>query len=289
MTIWYAQMASQPITAANQWNAAPDGSGAWLAWGNLAPDDVLCANGKTNVYVTTSFTCQRITTAGGANGGQFLVQNGVWTYTLSCYVVAGTSVCLRIDNTGGTITVIGNATGGSGNSCHGIWKYSGAGAVLLYGNAVGGTGNSAMGVQSANDGAVTIFGNAVGGTNWAAYGATGNGLNAMVTVVGNVINSAQAPGVAGLYRWQPASPAHYFQIAVDETTNRRYTVAPSRGDVRDGVEYGYDGETLADGTLVIPSAVDVRSGVAYGADGTELTGTLLPGGVPLIGPGGLVG
>ena len=91
--------------------------------------------------------------------------------------------------------------------------------------------------------------------------------------------------------WQPASVAHYWQVALDGTSNQRYTIPPVQGNVRNGVNYGYYGEALNGGTLVLPAITDVKLGVGYGEDGTEYDGQLVAGGggVPLIGPGGLVG
>ena len=130
MAIWYAQLASTDVSAANQWNAAPDGSGAWLTWANLQPTDVLCANGKTNLYVSSGFTCAAITTSGtygggtGAGGGRFYITTGAKTFTLRCNVVAGTTYCLRTDHSSGTVAVVGDVTAGSAaNSAYGIYKY----------------------------------------------------------------------------------------------------------------------------------------------------------------------
>jgi hypothetical protein len=80
-------------------------------------------------------------------------------------------------------------------------------------------------------------------------------------------------------------------VALDGTSNQRYTIPPVQGNVRNGVNYGYYGEALNGGTLVLPAITDVKLGVGYGEDGTEYDGQLVAGGggVPLIGPGGLVG
>jgi len=127
VAIWYAQLAGTDVSAANQWNAAPDGSGAWLTWENLGAADVLCANGKTNLYVSSGFTCGSITTSGGgigADGGYFVVPPGAQTFTLTTDIVAGTTYCLRTDHSSGTVAVVGDVTAGSAaNSAYGIYKY----------------------------------------------------------------------------------------------------------------------------------------------------------------------
>ena len=112
-----------------------------------------------------------------------------------------------------------------------------------------------------------------------------------ITVIGSLVDSATCGAAYGKIYWQPASVAHYWQVAVDGSNNQRYTLPPLEGKVRLGVNYGYYGEALNDGTLVLPAITDVKLGVGYGEDGTEYEGELVAGGggVPLIGPGGLVG
>ena len=85
--------------------------------------------------------------------------------------------------------------------------------------------------------------------------------------------------------------AHYHQMPWNGSYNFRYTVPPMAQNVRDGVQRGYMLEVPDNGTLQIPAEADVKLGVGYGGGGTEFTGTLAAGGggVPLIGPGGLVG
>ena len=91
--------------------------------------------------------------------------------------------------------------------------------------------------------------------------------------------------------WQPASMAHYHQTPWNGSYNFRYTVPPMAQNVRDGVQRGYMLEVPDNGTLQIPAEADVKLGVGYGGGGEEFEGTLAAGGggVPLIGPGGLVG
>lgn len=339
------------MSAANQWNAAPDGSGAWLTWANLQPTDVLCANGKTFLYISSGFTCGSITTSGGgigADGGRFDVQTGAKTFTLTTDIVAGTSPCLIIGHSSGTVAVIGDVTGGGYQYAYGIWKSTGAGtltvegailggtatishgrdcyglyhqaagsATVVTGSATGGTSQLSQGICVTGVGAtVTLNGNATGGTYsntmYITAGVCNNSATAVVTVNGNAVagTGVAAPGVYGLagpvvvvgslvdsaacgaaygkVYWQPASVAHYWQVAWNGSNNQRYTIPPVQGNVRNGVNYGYYGEALNDGTLVLPAITDVKLGVGYGEDGTEYDGQLVAGGVPLIGPGGLI-
>lgn len=340
MATWYAQLAATDVSAANQWNAAPDGSGAWLTWANLGAADVLCANGKTNLTIAAGFTCGSITTSGGgigANGGGFIVASGV-TPTATCNVVAGTTTCLSVA-AGRTITITGDVTGGSATNAYGVYANGGtititgavtggsaygaygafaqnAGAITITGAVTGGSAATAFGAYAATAGTITINGTVTAGATWSAYGAFCNDASGSLTIVGSIINSnTGGPGVAGLYYWQPASVAHYWQVAWNGSLDQRYTEAPGEESVRYGLQFGYNGVTLMTGSMVVPAVTDVRAGVGYddeaktlgtlalpaeadvktgvgyGGDGTEYTGTLVAGGggVPLIGPGGLVG
>lgn len=348
MTVWYAQNATTNIDAAGQWNDAPGGGGNVLTWANLDPADVLCANGKNPIYVNGSFTCAAITTAGGgigADGGKFLVQTGARTYTLTCNVVAGTTTCLQIDHSSGTITVIGDVTAGGTANASGIHKFTGAGALaitgaitgggttnargllveaggsttLVTGSATGGTGAVSHGILLVAAATVTLNGTATGGTyvntQYMAAGICNNhasgvltvngtvsagtgpsapgawGALGPVTVIGSLVDTATCSAAYGAIYWRPASMAHYHQTPWNGSYNFRYTVPPMAQNVRDGVQRGYMLEFPDNGTLQIPAEADVKLGVGYGGGGTEYEGELVAGGggVPLIGPGGLVG
>ena len=358
------------MSAANQWNAAPDGSGAWLTWANLQPTDVLCANGKTFLYVSSGFTCGSITTSGGgtgADGGLFYVQTGAKTFTLTTDIVAGTKTCLQIDHSSGTVAVIGDVTAGGTANAYGIHKFAGAGTLTVEGAITGGTLNGVYGLYQQATCTVVVTGAAIGGSTTNVHGiyvgganasmtlygtATGNaGVNGIsagvcnnsatavvtvngivtggndklapgvygqagpVVVVGSLVDSATCGAAYGKIYWQPASVAHYWQVAWNGSLDQRYTEAPGEESVRYGLPFGYNGVTLMTGSMVVPAVTDVRAGVGYddeaktlgtlalpaeadvktgvgyGGAGTEYTGTLVAGGggVPLIGPGGLVG
>ncbi len=225
-------------------------------------------------------------TGGTADRGGMRQSAGYLTVTGTIRGMStGYSLGLTVTNC--TVLITGDAIGGSGGSAYGVQAGSGA-VVTMNGTATGGRGSA--GIATVHPTAVvTVNGNAVGGTGVAAPGVYGYG--GPVTVVGSLVDSAATSAVAGKIYWQPASVAHYWQVAIDGSTNQRYTIPPLEGKVRLGVNYGYYGEALVGGQLHLPAIADVKAGVGYGDDGTEFTGTLVAGGggVPLIGPGGLVG
>ncbi|HGP6087964.1 TPA: hypothetical protein ACLNTW_003744, partial [Vibrio cholerae O1] len=142
-----------------------------------------------SLYVSSGFTCATITTSGGgtgADGGQFLVQTGAKTFTLTTDIVAGTSICLRTDHSSGTVAVIGDVTAGSAaNSAYGIHKNSGAGTLTVEGTVTGATNRaSGFGISCAS-GATVITGAVVGGTNTSNNNPCGVYVNGACTVTIN--------------------------------------------------------------------------------------------------------
>lgn len=287
-----------------------------------------------------------LTINGNLIGGSTYKSKGLYLAAGSVIVNAGTiqggavaaaDACGILGNTSGTVAVTANniiggnwspgiyastgtgswtitaaaITGGS-NDYRGYGVYhNGTGTMLIYGPV---TGGAAVGVRKAADGLVTINGTVSAGSAAAAAGAT-NGTTTPMTIIGSLVDSAAASAVAGKIYWQPASVAHYWQVAWNGSLDQRYTESPGEESVRYGLQFGYNGVTLMTGSMVVPAVTDVRAGVGYddeaktlgtlalpaeadvkagvgyGGDGTEYTGTLVAGGggVPLIGPGGLVG
>jgi hypothetical protein len=103
--------------------------------------------------------------------------------------------------------------------------------------------------------------------------------------------------------WQPVAGVHYHKVFYSAGAARYYSPPLDRGNVRFtpaapgdfppdvGTTFaGFNSSGVAEyGTLVVPAEADVKSGEPYGAGGTEYTGTLVAGGGPLVGSGGLVG
>jgi hypothetical protein len=80
--------------------------------------------------------------------------------------------------------------------------------------------------------------------------------------------------------------------ALRQARNVRFTpAAPGDFPPDVGTTFaGFNSSGVAEyGTLVVPAEADVKSGEPYGAGGTEYTGSLVAGGGPLVGSGGLVG
>jgi len=189
----------------------------------------------------------------------------------------------------GTLTITGAVTGGSGLGAHGALNQS-TGAITIYtGPVTGGSAKDAHGAWNNSTGAITINGTVAASSTARAFGVYNNSTG-VITVIGSLVDTAQCSAYAGAIFWQPASMAHYHQTPWNGSYNFRYTVPPMAQNVRDGVQRGYMLEVPDNGTLQIPAEADVKLGVGYGGGGTEFTGTLAAGGgVPLIGPGGLVG
>lgn len=283
--------------------------------------DILAGTSKCITCTHTGTGANKVTVTGNLQSGGPGTDCYAWNHTgVGSLAVTGNctagsvykSSCLFIF-AASVVTVNGIATGGSADQCRGITLNSNGCSLTLTGSLQGGTHRGAPGVfvQGVSATGCLINGNVLSGAegpglynNYAQPYVTVNGTvtaagyfgivnvaDSPVTVVGSLIDSATASAVSGKLYWQPASVAHYWQVAWDGANNQRYTIPPLEGNVRLGVNYGYYGETLTGGQLHLPAATDVKLGVGYGEAGTEYTGTLVAGGggVPLIGPGGLVG
>lgn len=309
--IWYAQNSSVNIDSLNEWNDAPDGSGNWLTWGNLAAGDILAANGKTAIAINVSFTCLRISTAaeGGTAGGGFTVSGAV---TITANILAGTTDGVTTSGTGYTLTVVGNVTGGSGTSKYGINNVT-AVTINITGNVSGGTGVSSYGLNNNSTGTINVTGNVAGGSNTTALGiynnttgvvtitgtvSGGSGVRAYgvhqsstgVTTVnsGNLINSATAMAVTGAIIYNPGAQ-NYIQYPKPTSGHHNYAQAVAAGSVIEGVFAGVDdSDAVVMGTYHEATAAEVQSGVTFGPS-SGYTGTYSGGGGgPLIGEGNLV-
>lgn len=220
MAVWFARLTGS-INAANTWNAAADGSGAWLTWPPAA-GDVLMANGFTlavnaDVLLGASGELRNDTANGATAGGQFTVQS---TRTITGNVYAGSTGirCLQC-TTGGNLTYTGNAYGGTAASQYGVNLSTGT--LTMTGNAYGGTASSAHGVFC-TAGTLVFTGNGYGGATDARgvqlgstltactitgdmYGSDGGNSNSSglglssstptINMTGNAYGGAVAPGV----------------------------------------------------------------------------------------------
>ena len=320
MATYFAQAAG--AIQSIEWDTAPTGGGTDLVWANLDPADVLCANGKAITWAAASvptLTCARLSTTGegtGTAGGGFAL-SGSTAVAITADLTAGTTACLTSTHTGtgaNGVTITGAVTGGSGSYAYGAVNQN-PGTLTITGAVTGGSGAGAHGALNQSTGTLTITGAVTGGSVANAFGARNNGTGTLtingtvaasstarafgvynnstgvITVIGSLVDTELCSAYAGAIFWQPASMAHYHQTPWNGSYNFRYTVPPMAQNVRDGVQRGYMLEVPDNGTLQIPAEADVKAGVGYGAGGTEFTGTLAAGGggVPLIGPGGLVG
>ena len=217
-----------------------------------------------------------------------------------------------------TVPSGGAITGGSADNAIGVYKHSGAGgSVTIYGPVTGGSAQRAAG--AANGVATTAFsinGTVTGGSATSGIPAPGaSGQAGLITIIGSLVDTETQAAVAGSINWQPVAGVHYHKVFYAAGAAKYYSPPPAQTDVRDGVFAGfsdgvaYNGDVVVPsagdvrhgvdfdshgketGTLHLPAVTDVKTGVGYGTGGEEFTGTLAAGGggVPLIGPGGLVG
>jgi hypothetical protein len=179
----------------------------------------------------------------------------------------------------GTLTITGNATGGSGTSAFGCNNAS-AGTLTITGNVTGGSAGSAYGCNNASAGTLTITGNVTGGTVATAFGAHNNSTGTM-TVVGTINASEFNEGVGGANRGQITLLTGPFisspTFGVNPIGSRAWRWAASLNDqtfitVPTSDLLATRNLVTPDNATNFPAEADVKDGVTYGIGGA-LTGT----------------
>ena len=303
MAIWYAQQSSTNIdhvssgTTSDVWNAAADGSGAWMDISVLTAggtDTVLAANGKTAININTDINIGtgRLSTAaeGGTAGGGFTVSAA---RTITANVLAGSTHALAATHKSGTVAIVGTVTGGTTNGAvaNGI-RLTAAGTLTISGLVKGGSGSGSYGVyQSA--GVIEINGGLEGGSSYNAFGAhlfagtltiNGHAITAGSYTICNglwigggafatanncdLIHTAYAAATNGCIVYNPG-PNNYIEYPTTTGTAKYGKTIPA-ASVLSGVD-GDGADAPATGTVTLPSEADVKSGVEFGASGA-LTG-----------------
>jgi hypothetical protein len=192
-------------------SAASGNFSAGATWtGGVVPgvgDEARASTGHT-ITIDVDATCDEVSNAGT---GLFILADGV---TLTANVTAKSTTTTRnvvqftaaspavgfivgdvtgatvsgstgaVNNTSsGTLTITGNATGGSASSAYGCNNAS-TGTLTITGNATGGSGGSAFGCNNTSTGTLTITGNATGGSGGSAFGCN-NASTGTLTITGN--------------------------------------------------------------------------------------------------------
>lgn len=265
MSTWYAQQSSTNInrvsagTTSAVWNAAPDGSGAWMDISVLTAggtDTVLAANGKTVININTyiDIGTGRLSTAeeGGTAGGGFLVGSN---RTVRANVLAGTSACITMS--------------------------SGAIALTIYGNVTGGSANNAVGIDG-NGSSVSVNGSLIASKAPAINQGQLSAITYTYITNGNIINSVYS---SAIYGRAPVGielgPNNYIEYVNPSGVAIKYGATIPAASVLSGVN-GDGADAPATGTVVLPAEDDVKRGVEFGP-GESLTGNYVS--PPHIGKG----
>jgi hypothetical protein len=192
MANYFARKAGN-IDDVDVWATTPSGTAADV-WSTFTSSDVLHSNNfAITVNVSTTVGEVRNDNANSATaGGSFTLNNGI---TLTANAQAGSTgtACVIFSGTSGnSATLVGNATGGSGNNiaAHGANNTS-TGTLNITGNATGGSGAGAFGATNAATGTLTITGNATGGSGTNTFGAN-NTSTGTLTITGNATGGTGA-------------------------------------------------------------------------------------------------
>ena len=291
MATWFARQSSVDINASNVWNAAADGSGAWLTWASLGASDVLVANGYTDIAINVDFTCDTITNAdtyGGTAGGGFRVIVAA-DRTITADIVGqntgtslGACVYAALSSTY-TLTIDGDVTGGGIATARGLSIAGPNGKLTVTGTATGGSHSSAPGIYvSSYDVTNTTLNNVTGGTTGdgpAAHGmvealhpsgiitltgiaSSPNKCQGAISTIGTVIMSPGASLLSNSGTWMFPIAGRIKWETVD--AGMPITLYDAAGDPHVLKVPDY------------PAEADVESGVDY--DYENYTGTLAVGG-----------
>jgi len=269
-----------------------------FAGGNTPPtviDDVY-ADGKT-IYIDISTQVRTLLTSttprtGGLTGGRFIINNAV---SLSASLSAGTTNCLTFlsaapsfssligncsgslttanivaatNSSSGTLTVYGNAIGGSLGGAHGLANTS-SGVSILYGNARGGNGgNTTNGVNNTSTGSVIIYGNVTGFTAPRSYGANNSSTGSMI-IYGNVTGGNNADNAWGASNFSSGILTIYGNVSGGTANQGAYNNSTGTiyisGNLYGTVAAGHGTQNASTGTIFV-------TGNIFGGTGTSITG-----------------
>ena len=144
---------------------------------------------------TVNFTGNAV---GGASDSSGVSISAGATYNQTGNATGGTGRTahgVEISSAAATVTITGSVTGGGGanDSNYGVSNGT-ATAVSIIGNVTGGSINTCYGVHNNSTGVVTITGNVTGGTHQTAYGAY-NSSTGQLLISGSV-TAATAPAIS---------------------------------------------------------------------------------------------
>lgn len=302
MPTWFASQTNANINAANMWNAAPDGSGAWLTW-PPASGDILVANGnliRINVNTTVA-ELQNDTRGGATAGGQFQFNTNGVSMTANAYssIAQGGISIVRVTLTSGTVFYVGNLYGGAETNARCMYMSNGiAATVNITGNLYPGSGAGAWAINAAgtHSGTINVTGTVYGNnTAYVAGVRMESTSTGTLNVTGNAI--AQTGDAIVNAGGATVSVSGYAQAsttiqAMNNTGQGVLTVGETRSasNGRGAVlgAFRFASTTTANSMPVIagsqrtlsvlnvaalvPAVEDVRAGLVYG-DGAY-TGTL---------------
>jgi hypothetical protein len=158
--------------------------------------DTVCANGKTITIDEDTAAIALLTTAAtgaAAAGGGFTVSTGGNDITATT-IQAGTTVCLTITHSTGTVNVTAvNIYGGTAANARGIYIEDN-GIVNITGDGTGGSASGASAINSWSENTVTMTGQYTGGSSSGAYGCLLYGYTATHNIIGNQYSKAGSVG-----------------------------------------------------------------------------------------------
>ncbi len=261
-------------TAVNGYGAYNFSSGTFTllgnAYGGKGSPSYAAYNNGAGPFSITGNIYSLLASEGARNAG-------TGTFTVTGNLVAGASTCFT-NSVNGTVNINGDVHGGWASNAMGIQLNGTSSTLTVTGNAFGGSGTSTYGVYNTSTNTVVITGNASGGTGSLSYGVHSSG-NGALTVKGfaisnNYPNESIKYAVPGVNIYSTTVPARIGGLKFGsggvtpisgESAGVRYLFADT------GIQeaYMYDGPSgsqisLSDAPdLDPPDETDVRFGISY--------------------------
>lgn len=259
--------------------------------GTSGTNNNLIKIGGNNCVLTVNGTVTGGNAAGVSNPCAAIGANGNLSgllVTVNGAIIGGNGACGAIFSatTGGTLTLNGNCTGGTGSTSPAIYIASGSTVVgTLTGSSVGGSGTLTYGLDCQSSSSRVVVGKAIGNAYGPAQGT--NSASAGISPVAGVrsLNQSDVRVYAIQYGVLGMSPTEgpvslivaasgntaSFPVAAtgarDTLVDPTATLTLSASDLRSGVVVG-----SVTGTLAVPAANQVSAGVAV--DNTTGTAVL---------------
>jgi hypothetical protein len=197
MANYFARKAGN-INATDVWATTPTGTAGAQTF--VAGDVLYANNFAITVNVDTDLgstgEVRNDNTNSATAGGSFTLNNGI-TLTANVFAGSTSTACVAYSGlSGNSATIIGNGTGGTGNSGAAILNNS-SGTLNITGNLTAGSANNTFGAGNVSTGTLNITGNVTGGSGGTVPAGVNNASTGTINITGNVTGGSTSSTAEG--------------------------------------------------------------------------------------------